>query len=252
MASSILLALSKDKNNIFYINDHNKNNLERMKKELGNRVIVSNYKEILNNCSYVFLGVKPQDLTSLLEEIKDYIKDTVIVSMAAGFNIEDIIKISGEIKLVRIMPNTPVLIGKGVTFFTKYNVSLNDINDLVKTMLNTGEFLEIEEDKMDLVSVLTGSAPAYLDYFIDALAEFGNKLGLSKQDSIKYVLKMVEGTIALDLISSKAPLELGKEVCSPGGSTIEGVNTLLDNGIYHLIESAGMASYKKTKNMKIN
>ena len=78
-------------------------------------------------------------------------------------------------------------------------------------------------------------------------AEFGNKLGLSKQDSIKYVLKMAEGTIALDLISYKAPLELGKEVCSPRGSTIEGVNTLLDNGIYHLIESAGMASYKKNK-----
>ena len=102
---------------------------------------------------------------------------------------------------------------------------------------------------MDVVSVLTGSTPAYLDYFIDSLSEFGKELGFSKEESIDYVLQMALGTVLLNMNSNKTPKQLGDEVCSPGGSTIEGVKVLLDKGLYEIVKEAAYASYKKNKKM---
>ena len=86
-----------------------------------------------------------------------------------------------------------------------------------------------------------------MDYFIDALIKAGIKQGLNEKDVTNYVLKMIEGTIKLNIASNKSPLELGKEVCSPGGSTIEGVNILLEKNIYKMIEDAYLATLNKNK-----
>ncbi len=250
MAGSILTAISKNKDYMFYINDIDKNKTTNFKKLLTERVLVSNTYEVVKASDFIFLGVKPKDLKFVLEQIKNISNNKVFISMAAGFNICEIINITGNINLIRIMPNTPVAVGKGVTFYINYNVDENSLNKFKTMMMHTGSLYEIEENKMDVVSVLTGSSPAYLDYFLDALSDFGVSHGFTKEEATEYVLKMAEGVATLNLKSNKSLKTLGDEVCSPGGSTIEGVKILLDNELYNLVGDAAKASYNKNKNMK--
>lgn len=249
MASSILFALSKNKTNHFFINDIDGNKTNSILNQLTNQVNISTYQEIFDKCTYIFLGVKPVDLTNLLIEIKDYIKDQIIISMVAGFNISEITKIIKNIKIIRIMPNTPVIVSSGVTFMTSYNVNQVQINEFKTIYQETGKLYEIEENKMNVVSVLTGSAPAYLDYYLDALSEFGVKHGFTKEESNQYILEMALGVILLNLNSNKSIKELADEVCSPRGSTIEGVNVLLNSDLYKIVDKATNASFEKNKKM---
>ena len=117
-------------------------------------------------------------------------------------------------------------------------------------MKETGELVKVKEDKINAISVVTGSAPAYLDYFIDALIKALEKEGIDKKEATYYALMMSLGTIKLDLESYKSPLELGKEVCSPNGSTIEGVNILLNRDLYAIVEEAFQATLKKNNKMR--
>ena len=119
-------------------------------------------------------------------------------------------------------------------------------------MKETGELVKVKEDKINAISVVTGSAPAYLDYFIDALIKALEKEGIDKKEATYYALMMSLGTIKLDLESNKSPLELGKEVCSPNGSTIEGVNILLNRDLYAIVEEAFKATLNKNNKMGEN
>ena len=249
MAGSILKSISQNTEYEFYINDVNFNHADDISKDLPNKIIKCSSIDVIDNSDLIFLGVKPKDLADVLNEVGNNIKDKLIISMAAGFSIEKIINITGDINLIRNMPNTPVEVSSGVTFYSNYKSSVDMLNKFKEVMSYTGSLYEIAEDKMDVVSVLTGSTPAYLDYFIDALSEFGVTKGFTKEESIEYVLKMALGTILLNLSSSKSPKQLGDEVCSPGGSTIEGVKVLLDNDFYKLINDAANASYNKNKKM---
>ena len=122
----------------------------------------------------------------------------------------------------------------------------NKINDSINSLVNNEEKFNTAAQNL---TTTVGTINTYLDYFIDALSEFGVSKGFTKEESIEYVLKMALGTILLNLSSSKSPKELGDEVCSPGGSTIEGVKVLLDNDFYKLINDAANPSYNKNKKM---
>ncbi|MCR5079419.1 MAG: pyrroline-5-carboxylate reductase [Bacilli bacterium] len=251
MAGSILKAISRHREYDFYVNDHHEDRLAKYKEELGERFAISSYEEILSFCPYVFLGVKPTDMGSLLESIRPYVGSNVLISMAAGYSLKEILEKTREsTKVIRIMPNTPVAVNKGVSFAVYQNVCPIEKKRFLKMMSLTGALYEIKEEDIDTVSVLTGSTPAYLDYFLDALIQFGVSKGFSELEAREYVLKMAEGVIALDKASSKSPIELGKEVCSPGGSTIEGVDLLERNGFREMVKEAAEASYNKTKKMK--
>ena len=249
MAGSLLRAIARQGCHRFYVNDHNKEKIDALKAEIK-EVEETDYEGLLSESEFVFLGVKPTDLKPLLEEISTYTSNAIFVSMAAGFATREILDVLGDVPLIRIMPNTPVLVGKGITFATYHKVDEISRKAFEGIMKATGSLYEIEEAKMDAVSVLTGSTPAYLDYFVDALAQFGESVGFSKEEATEYVLKMAEGTIALDMASDKSPIELGREVCSPGGSTIEGVRVLENEGFQDIVKKAAEASYKKTKKMK--
>ena len=148
--------------------------------------------------------------------------------------------------IIRILPNTPVSVKKGLTLVC-YSSSISDNEKKIfnNIMKETGELIDIKEEDINKISVITGSAPAYLDYFIDALIKASVNQGMNEKDATKYILKMIEGTIKLNLSSDKSPLELGMEVCSPEGSTIEGVNVLLKNNIYKVVEDAYLATLNK-------
>ncbi len=247
MGGSIAISLSD--NNELFLYDLDCNRITNLLTKLNN-AHNSSIEEILNKCKYVFLGVKPTDLTSLLNSIKDIKTNCIFVSMAAGYSLKEIQDIIKNNEIIRIMPNTPIAVKKGIVFVTSNNASKETLNEFTSIMSNVSIVYPIKETMMDAGSVIGGSGPAYVDFFIDALIKSAINLGFDSNDASKLVNQMIEGTLLLNKTSSKSVIELGKEVCSPGGSTIEGVNVLLNDGLYELVNKALLASYNKNKNMK--
>ena len=250
MGASLALAISKDPSYRLLLFNRTIEKAKKLQLEIGERAYLSNVEEIAEESDYIFLGVKPKDMDEALKLLASYRPKGVLVSMAAGINMEELVAYLPHNPWIRIMPNTPVLIGEGMTLVLYHEVDAKQRSTFECIMALTGTMLEIEEKDMDAASVLTGSAPAYVDFYIDALIEAGVSLGLSKESATQYVLAMSKGAIALALATGKAPKTLGEEVCSPGGSTIEGVKVLEKRGIYEMVKDAAKATFEKNKNMK--
>ncbi len=230
-----------------FLNNRTASKAETLAEELGPHAQTSDAVSLCGKSRFVFLGVKPTDMKAVSEALSGCKSNAIFVSMAAGLSLASLKELFPERKMIRIMPNTPVAVGKGITFVAYGDVEEKDRNDFSSLMAPCGELIEIEESKIDAASVLTGSAPAYLDFFIDALAEAGTRLGLSKEEATDYVLAMAEGAVALARQTGSSPKELGQAVCSPGGSTIEGVDILLNKGLYEEVSLAATATYYKNR-----
>lgn len=247
MGSSLAIAIKDYKEATLFYNDIDKHKALSLKEKIGGEV--KDFIDVIKESDYLFIGVKPIDADELFNQIKEIDNHAVIVSMIAGKTIKEIKQIVDN-PVIRILPNTPVAIKSGLTLFN-YSSDVNDnrLETFKKIMKETGELVKVEEDKINPISVVTSSAPAYLDYFIDALIKALQKEGVEEKDATYYALMMCLGTIKLDLKSDKSPLELGKEVCSPNGSTIEGVNVLLNHHLYEVVDEAYHATLKKNDKM---
>lgn len=204
-------------------------------KDAGVETIVCEHREnptataaqVAGKADVLVLGVKPQDMASALSEIKDAIRDNqLIVSMAAGTTIKTIRdELGTNAAILRIMPNTPVAVGEGVIAW-----SLEGENEFVEPFLaslkNAGLTLRVDEDDMDGITALAGSGPAFVYRFINAMARGGEAAGLGKKESIELATQTCLGAAKLLQTSGKTPDELCDQVCSPGGTTIAGVDYL--------------------------
>ncbi|MBQ8141717.1 MAG: pyrroline-5-carboxylate reductase [Bacilli bacterium] len=247
MARSIALAITDVKDSTLLLCNRTIQKAIDLQKKIQNSK-VSSFEEVIQESDIVFLGVKPIDLFPVLDQIKELKTHALFISMVAGISIEQMQE-RLDVPYIRILPNTPVAVKKGLTLYRcSEDVTPTQKETFLNLMKGSGEVTEVEEKDINLISVLTSSAPAYLNYFIDALIQAGVKEGL-KEDATYYVLKMIDGTIALDLESEKSPLTLGKEVCSPKGSTIEGVQQLLDSNLYEMVSKAVRATYQKNNKM---
>lgn len=202
---------------------------------------------------YVILGVKPQVIGGVISEIADTLKGRVgnlpcVVSMAAGVTIGSIAEALGfDCPIIRIMPNTPVSIGMGVVLYTCNDAAKGAITDrFLELMSASGEFVPLDESLFDAGSALSGCSPAFADIFTDALADGGVRCGLSREVSLKLAAATVAGAAKLILTSKKHPDLLRDEVCSPGGSTIEGVSVLERYALRAAVSDAVVASKNKT------
>ena len=247
MARSIALAITDVKDSTLLLCNRTIQKAIDLQKKIQNSK-VSSFEEVIQESDIVFLGVKPIDLFPVLDQIKELKTHALFISMVAGISIEQMQE-RLDVPYIRILPNTPVAVKKGLTLYRcSEDVTPTQKETFLNLMKGSGEVTEVEEKDINLISVLTSSAPAYLNYFIDALIQAGVQEGL-KEDATYYVLKMIDGTIALDLESEKSPLTLGKEVCSPKGSTIEGVQQLLDSNLYEMVSKAVRATYQKNNKM---
>ena len=247
MGASLAMAM-QGKGIELLLNNRHKEKAEVLQRKIKDSRVVD-LRECLLESDILFLGVKPIDMDPLLKEIGDSIPNKPLISMAAGISIEDISRRVPN-RIIRIMPNTPVAIGMGVTLVCFGEGFAESEKEAFKELLRkTGDVYEVEEASINPISVLTGSAPAYLDYFLDSLIKAAKEAGLKEEEAAEYALKMARGSIELAIRSGKSPLELGKEVCSPGGSTIEGVNVLLDSDIHGVVKKAYQATLSKNKKM---
>ncbi len=207
-------------------------NIEELEKDLGVKGYESN-GEVAENSQIIILAIKPYQYEKVIEEIKDKINSsTIIMPITPSFTIADIQDLFGkEVKVARIMPNTPALVNCGITGIC-FSDNLKD-EDRQRTMdfvKSFGEVLEIDENLMGGVSAVSGSGPAYVYMLIEAMADMAVSAGIKRKDAYNLAAKTVEGSAKMVLETKKHPGELKDEVCSPRGSTIVGVMELEENG----------------------
>ncbi len=250
MGGALATALSKTTKDIM-LADFDAQKAENLAKELNCSCGIND--DVVLKCDRIFLGVKPQVMESVLEPLRAKFADKkpLVITMAAGIKTKKIAELCGaELPVIRIMPNTPVSVGKGMVLFCANElVSEEQIRDFLSDMRFAGEFDRLPEDLIDAGCSVSGCGPAFMYMFIDALAEGGVACGLSREQAVKYAAITMRGAAELALASKKEPEQLKKEVCSPGGSTLEGVKVFDNGGLKELGIKAVKASFKRNKEL---
>lgn len=200
----------------------------------------------------LFLAVKPYLFGEVITEIKDHIRpDTIIISIAAGqtiANIESAFK--KDIKLIRAMPNTPALAGEAMSALcSNRNVTESELEESISIFNSFGKCEVISESMMDAVIGVSGSSPAYVYLFIEAMADAAVADGMPREMAYKFAAQSVLGSAKMVLTTGKHPGALKDAVCSPGGTTIEAVAVLEEQGFRNAVIAAQRACVKKSKDM---
>ena len=227
---------------------------EALAAELQCRVV--NNETAAKEADYLFLGVKPQMMTAMLAELQPVLaarRDRfVLVTMAAGLTITDIQRMAGgDYPVLRIMPNTPAAIGEGMVLYAPgVGVTETEVQTFLDAMAGAGRFSPLPEKLIDAGSAVAGCGPAFADLFIEALADGGVACGLPRAQALEFAAQMVAGSARLVLESGQHPGALKDAVCSPGGSTIQGVRTLEAGGFRSAVMEAVIAAYEKNFDLK--
>ena len=215
----------------------------------------SHLQQAFEEAEVIFLGVKPYQICPLLEEYQDVLSqrsDLLLISMAAGLELE---KMAGVVKndrvgLIRIMPNTPVAIGQGVISLVRSQAVTDQQVAQVKELLaGAGALYEIEETLMDAATAVAGCGPAFVYQMIEAMADAGVSLGLPREQALQMAAQTFQGASQMLIETGEHPACLRDVVCSPGGSTIAGVNRLEQVGLRGDIIAGVEAAYKRTQEM---
>ncbi|EDS76957.1 pyrroline-5-carboxylate reductase [Clostridium massiliodielmoense] len=231
MIKGIVKSKLVDSKNII-ASDHFIEKLEAMKEEIGILVTDDN-NEVADFADVLFLSVKPNMYKSVIEGIKDTVKkETIIVTIAAGVDIKTTeVNFGRDIKVVRVMPNTPALVGEGMSALCpNANITDEELKEIVKLFECFSKVEVIEEKYINAVTALTGSSPAYVYMFIEALADGAVLEGLPRDKAYKMAAQAVLGSAKMVLETGKHPGALKDDVCSPGGTTIEAVYSLEKSG----------------------
>ena len=215
----------------------------------------SDLEQVFQEAEVIFLGVKPYQICPLLEEYQGILaqrSNLLLVSMAAGLELEkmtDVIQ-NGQLGLIRIMPNTPVAIGQGVISLARSQaVTDQQIAQVKQLLAGAGALYEIEEKLMDPATAVAGCGPAFVYQMIEAMADAGVSLGLTREQALQMAAQTFQGASQMVLETGEHPARLRDAVCSPGGSTIAGVNRLEQVGLRGDIIAGVEAAYKRTQEM---
>ena len=204
-------------------------------------------------CEYVFLGVKPYLMADMLKKIQPVLTQSqpVLVTMAAGLTMERIREMAGgDYPVIRIMPNTPSAIGEGMIQYCTMDVSDAQEAEFLTAMAHCGRMDKIPENLIDAASAVSGCGPAFAYMFIEALADGGVACGLPRAKAMEYAAQMLQGSAKLFLENGKHPGELKDAVCSPNGSTIQGVRKLEQCAFRGAVTDAVITAYEKNLEMK--
>ena len=209
--------------------------------------------ELAASCDRVFLAVKPNILGSVLAGIRPILKSRkpLLISMAAGVSIEQIESFAGtELPVIRIMPNTPAAVGKGmITYAANELVDEATVTDFLRDMRPAGCFDRLDEKLMEAATAVAGCGPAYVYMMIEAMADGAVACGLPRAKAQYYAAMTLAGAAEMVLSTGEHPGELKDAVCSPGGSTIAGVRTLEEHGFRGAVVDCICDAYLKTQEL---
>ena len=252
MATAIVKGLLKAEvqQECICVYDCNVKQLKHM-AELGVNIIYDG-AELAEKSDIIVLAVKPQNYDEVLEEIKSAANDKkVFVTIAAGISIEYVRKGLGvNCPMVRVMPNTPLLLGKGATALCRSeNISDEDFKIVYDMFANSGEVVVLPEEQMNAVIAVNGSSPAYVYLFAKAMTDYAVSVGIEKDTALKLVAQTFIGSAEMLLSSGDDPDTLIQKVCSKGGTTIEAVNVLNENNVPQTIMDAMAACTKRAEEL---
>ena len=221
---------------------------QRLARELGAEAVDN--RRVAAEAEVLFLAVKPQYLEGMLSGIRDVLRARtdrfLVVSMIAGWELAALSKVLDGAPVVRIMPNLPVSAGAGITMLAASDAVTAEEKALVKALLAaSGLVEELDEHLADAATGVTGCGPAFAAMFVDALADGAVTCGLPRKTALRYAAQMLKGTAELLLESGEHPASLKDRVCSPAGSTIEGVRRLEQGAFRSAVCEAVIATFNK-------
>jgi pyrroline-5-carboxylate reductase len=248
MGSGIARCLVK--NHQLFLYDHTLSKAEELAREIQAEAC-STIDDAVKASEVIFLAVKPKDLEEVADSIQEVVStQQVLISILSGISYETLKQHFGKGHLVRMMPNLAVMYGKGVVGLAESP----DISDHVKKQVEAlcaplGFLHWFSEDKLDAITSLTGSGPAFMYVIVETMVEAGIAMGLSPSKAKELVLQMLEGTLTILNESQKHPAELKWQVTSPGGTTIAGLQKMEEAGVRNAIMKAFLAAYHRAKEM---
>jgi len=207
-------------------------------------------REAIKDADVVVLSVKPQVLGEVLAEVRGLVpREALIISIVAGARISTIVRAVQHRAIVRVMPNTPAQIGQGMSVWTATaEVSATQREQAQAILRALGEDLFVDrEDYLDMATALSGTGPAYVFLFMEALIDAGVHMGFSRQIAQQLVLQTMQGSVAFARQSTRHPAELRNMVTSPGGTSAEALYQLEKGALRTIISRAVWAAYQKSK-----
>lgn len=233
------------------VSDLNEKSLETVANKYGVTITTDNL-EVAKKSDILVLAVKPNLYGVVISQIKDAVKnDVIIVTIAAGKSIESTETTFGrDIKVVRVMPNTPALVGEGMSSMVPNKLIENkELEEVIRVFESFGSAEVVEEKLMDVVTSVSGSAPAYVYMFIEAMADGAVLDGMPRDKAYKMAAQTVLGAAKMVMETGMHPGQLKDMVCSPGGTTIEAVTILEEKGLRNAVIAAMRRCTEKSKEM---
>lgn len=252
MGGALAAAIAKNEDVSVLLSDYDKQKIAALTEVVPAREATS--EEIAREAEFIFLGVKPHLVEGVLGQLSGALAENprgVVVSMAAGVELK---KIDGALPdgqpAIRIMPNTAASLGEGMTVYAK-NGTVTEAQEaeFLRVMAKTGKVDALPEGLINAATAIMGCGPAFAYVFLEALADGGVSCGLPRDKAALYAAQMLRGAAEMALTSGKHPERLKDDVCSPGGSTIEGVGALERGAFRGVTRDAVTAAYEKTKKL---
>lgn len=234
------------------VSDPQEDTLEVLKKDFAVNVSTANQDAVLHS-GVVILAVKPSLVAGVLKEIAHLITpQQLVISVAAGVQIVSLERdLPMGIPVIRVMPNVPALISEGMTALALGSSAADVHREAAEELFSAvGRVITLKERDLDAVTGVSGCGPAYMAVILEALADGGVKMGLSRQVALELAVQTMIGTARMIQLTGEHPAVLKDRVCSPGGSTISGVHVLENGGLRGLLISAVEAAAKRSGELK--
>ncbi len=247
MAEAMIKGMPSGKRKDVVVSEPQEERREFLYRHYGVETTESN-KEAVGLCNIIILAVKPQNMERVLDEIGEAVTgEETVVSIAAGITLGYLSSRLKTKKIVRVMPNTPSLVQEGMSVISLCDCFPDrDIAVVREILMSVGKVMTLPEKYMDAVTAVSGSGPAFIAFFIEALAEGGIKAGLNRDDAYALAIQTAIGTSRL-LDTGISPSRLREMVTSPGGTTAAGLKTLEENGFKEIIEKTVRAAQKRAE-----
>jgi pyrroline-5-carboxylate reductase len=221
--------------------------LEEFRKLVPACTLSDSNQSLIAAADIIFLAVKPQYLNAVVQSVpRNAARGKLIVSVVAGCTCDHLSKEFGTERVIRVMPNTPALVGSGAAGYCRYgDATAEDVALIGRLLSSVGLAIELPERMLDAVTGLSGSGPAFVFQFIEALADGGVRMGLPRDVALKLALHTVRGAADLAIELDEHPAVLKDRVASPGGTTIEGLDALESGGLRATVMHAVAAATQR-------
>ena len=225
-------------------------NIEKIKEaKLKGLSVTEDITQITKKCKYILLSVKPQSSNEVFSSISGHLNNNIFISIMAGVTVKTISDSLKNVKICRCMPNTPALIGKGMTAIDTSRLNEDNKDFILKIFNAVGNTIELEEKHMNAVTAVSGSGPAFVYMFINSFIKGAVSLDLTFEESKNLVLSTVLGAAEMVRQSETAIETLIENVSSKGGTTVEGLKVLKEKGLENTLIECVKSAYLRAEEL---